>query len=377
MDYFDCDSTTFILVTQFFSPVGSMEQQSKIPKRRVGSRGAASWCNWILGILITIATLTTCFYYIIVRNPSTGTAILCYAKALPFWGQTENNSPVSKPGKTDQVIYKKVKSVDQDTVSGIAKITGESNTRPLSITAMSTGEQTELADSSQPASINENQAEPSKFSGLKGQQELQSLLDEINAFYSHLDKQSYMTDFNLPEPAQQYFSKLIQKLLDNPPVVSRETDDLFTLLRNTAHFFRVLGKKNILILKGILDREKESFEKNLMAFYTLTSYPQELTREYGITLSQESLYDYAAFFIHTMGGRMYLFRRDSSSRLAVSYYSILIIDHGNATGNSPHGIDIKPPLNALIEELENGGKKLKLHDEYLNTLYTLYDRYNK
>ncbi len=38
---------------------------------------------------------------------------------------------------------------------------------------------------------------------------------------------------------------LLQKLLDNPPVVIGETDDLFTLFQNTAHFFRILGKENI------------------------------------------------------------------------------------------------------------------------------------
>lgn len=202
------------------------------------------------------------------------------------------------------------------------------------------------------------------------------LVKELNDFYRTLDSRPYMTEFKLGGPSKTHFSKLIQKLLDNPPVVTRETDDLFTLLKNTAHFFRILGKDNILVLKGILDRERVSFEDILKTFYTLTYSPEHLKNEYDIALDQRALHDYAAFFLHTMGGRLYLFRRDSNSRLAVSFYAILIIDRANDSGDSPHGIDIRPPVNALIEEIENGGKNLKMRDEYLDKLYSLQEKYN-
>lgn len=126
-------------------------------------------------------------------------------------------------------------------------------------------------------------------------------IDTLNRFYTHLDQQPYIKDFQLTEPSREHFTKLIGKLLENPPIVARETDDLFTLLKNTAHFFRILGKDNIILLKGILDREKDSLEDMLKAFYTLTEKPQYLEQEYGLMVNPEALYDYASFLIHTMG----------------------------------------------------------------------------
>jgi len=202
------------------------------------------------------------------------------------------------------------------------------------------------------------------------------LFKELNAFYQHLDKQPYMNHFGLTEPSKEHFSKLIQKLIDNPPTVARETDDLFTLLKNTAHFFRVLGKDNILMLKGILDREKLSVESTLKVFYDLIQFPVCLQEEYNLIIPFDSVYDYAGFFLNTMGGRLYLFRRDSTSRMAVSYYAILIIDKAISEGNSFHGIDLVPAINFLIDEMETGGKRLQMREDYLDTLYDLKEKYN-
>jgi len=202
------------------------------------------------------------------------------------------------------------------------------------------------------------------------------LIKKLNSFYDHLDQQSYMKDFGLKQPSRIHFSNLLQNLLDHPPVVSNETNDLFTLLKNTAHFFRILGKNNILILKGILDREKTSFEHILRTFYTLTDSPEILLNEYNLILPKESLYDYAGFFLNTMGGRLYLFRRDSASRMTVSFYAILIIDKANDEGYNKYGIDLRPAIDFLIEEIENTGRHLTLKESYLDKLYDLKEKYN-
>lgn len=203
----------------------------------------------------------------------------------------------------------------------------------------------------------------------------QQLIVELNDFYSHLDRAPYMVSFHLKEPSKVHFSKLLQKLIDNPPDITRETDDLLTLLKNTAHFFRILGKDNILILKGILDREKDSFEKILKTFYALTDHPEYLKKEYSLTLPQDNLYEYAGFFLNTIGGRLYLFRRDAASRMTISYYAILVIDKANRQGLDRLGIDLKPAINMLIDEMESGGKGLQYREEYLDTLYDLKEHY--
>lgn len=202
------------------------------------------------------------------------------------------------------------------------------------------------------------------------------LISVLNGFYEHLDQQQYMKDFHLSESSKTHFSKLLQKLFDTPPVVTNETDDLFTILKNTAHFFRILGKKNILVLKGILDREKSFFEEIIKTFYELTSYPDALEKEYGIVFTDKELYDYASFFQSTMGGRLYLFRRDSTSRMAISFYAVMIIDKANSEGYNRHGIDLRPAIDSLIEEMENTGKNLRYKEEYLDRLYDLKEKYS-
>lgn len=197
----------------------------------------------------------------------------------------------------------------------------------------------------------------------------------IKEFYAHLDEQEYLKPYQLGKPSEEYFSILLQKVVDNPPIVTGETDDLFNILKNTAHFFRIFGKKNIFTLKAILDREKDSFEKVLSDFYQLTGEPGCLEQGFGLHIPKSSLYDYAGFFLNTMGGRLYLFRRDSVSRMAVSYYSILIVDEANSNGTNKHGVDLAPSIKSLIDELENNGSVLRMRDEYLDTLYILEQKY--
>ena len=201
------------------------------------------------------------------------------------------------------------------------------------------------------------------------------LVNDIDAFFATLDSRDYIKDFKLDAPSNVYFPELIQKLIDNPPVVSGETDDLFTILQNTAHFFRILGKKNILVLKGILDRERDTFEQTLADFYQLTEDEKILKKHFDLTIDDDELYAYAGFFLNTMGGRLYLFRRDSMSRMVVSYYAIMTIDKANREGRNKYGIEIKDAIDNLIIEIESSRIKLKMRDEYLDRLYDLKIKY--
>jgi hypothetical protein len=204
----------------------------------------------------------------------------------------------------------------------------------------------------------------------------QRLIEEINSFYAYLDQQPYMQNFAQKESSKVYFSSLLQKIANNPPVVHRETDDLITLLQNTAHFFRILGKDNINILKEILEKEKNSFEHILKAFYGLTYQPEDLKKEYLLSIPPDVRTDYAAFFLNTMGGRLYLLRRDPTTRMVINFYAIITIDRANNEGNGGHGIDLRPLILSLIDEIENGGSRLRLKDEYLDVLYDLQEKYN-
>ena len=213
--------------------------------------------------------------------------------------------------------------------------------------------------------------------GDDGDQDLScnELADNVDAFFDTLDSRQYIRDFKLESPSSVYFPELIQKLVDNPPIVSGETDDLFTILQNTAHFFRIIGKKNILVLKGILDRERATFEQTLFDFYNLTKQPECLNTRFNLEIGQDPLYSYAGFFLNTMGGRLYLFRRDSMSRMVVNFYSILIIERANREGRNKYGIALKDAIDNLIIEIESSRIKLQMRDFYLDTLYDLKVKY--
>lgn len=201
------------------------------------------------------------------------------------------------------------------------------------------------------------------------------MADNVQSFFDTLDTRDYIKDFQLASPSAVYFPELIQKLVDNPPIVSGETDDLFTILQNTAHFFRIIGKKNILVLKGILDRERATFEQTLFDFYQLTGEPECMKERFNLIIGPEPLYGYAGFFLNTMGGRLYLFRRDSMSRMVVNFYAILIIEEANKQGRNKYGIDIKDAIDSLIIEIESSRIKLQMRDFYLDTLYDLKVKY--
>ena len=199
--------------------------------------------------------------------------------------------------------------------------------------------------------------------------------EKINAFYSHLDAQPYLQSFHLEKPSNVHFTELIQKLLDNRPVITRETDDLLTVVKNTAHFFRVIGKDNITRLKTILDQEKPYLEDIFADYYALAESSDGLQKNFSLRVPPNALYEYAGFFLNTMGGRLYLFRRDPVTRMTVTYYGILIIDKANREANNRDGIQIKQAVDSLIADIEGGGNQLRLKERYLDKLYELKEKY--
>jgi len=201
------------------------------------------------------------------------------------------------------------------------------------------------------------------------------LAGRLHTFFAHLDRQEYIQDFHLGVPAQEYFLGLATKLLNNPPVVSRESDDLYTILKNMAHFFRVIGGKNIRIIKTILDRERDTIEDVAAdLFQWITDDASCRVDDFVFHAPLDKMYEYAGFFLSSMGGRSYLFRRDSRSRLLVNYYAILLVDRANREHINRHGIDLKPLLSTTINDTD-GTNQLIYKEKYLDTLYGLEEKY--
>lgn len=203
----------------------------------------------------------------------------------------------------------------------------------------------------------------------------QELDDDIQKFFGDLDSQPYIASYNLEGGSQVHFKQLIDRLLETPPIVVRETDSLFTILTNTAHFYRVLGRDNALMTRDIIIREANILEMTLALFdqWAQTgSQCRDVRTE--IRLPLQKLYEYAGFFLNTLGGQSYLFRRNSHIRLLIKYYSVMVLDRANAEVINRHGIDITPPLESLINEIEIS-ETMVYKEHYLRRLRNLQAKY--
>jgi len=90
--------------------------------------------------------------------------------------------------------------------------------------------------------------------------------------------------------------------------------------------------------------------------------------------SLTTLYEYAGFFLNSVGGRSYLLRRDSRVRILTTYYCVLIVDRANQQEANRHGIDIRPHIDSVAEEIGNQ-RGLVFQKEYLDALAGLQEKY--
>jgi hypothetical protein len=205
--------------------------------------------------------------------------------------------------------------------------------------------------------------------------ELQQVQDAILAFFHHLDQQKYIIDYQLQDECRIHFSHTLEKVFANPPIVTREADDLFSILKNMSHFYRILGRQEINLIKDVLAHETENMEQTMAVFYRWSEIgPPAAGNGLDLAMPLASLYEYAGFFINTLGGQAYLFRRDPRIRLLVRYYALLIIDRANDQDLNRHGIDIRLSIDSLIDEME-ATQVLDGREEYLTRLAALQTKY--
>lgn len=203
-----------------------------------------------------------------------------------------------------------------------------------------------------------------------------TLSRRLTAFFNELDTRDYIQARQLEEPAAIHLGRLLDRLLAQPPVVSGETDSLFAILNNTAHLYRVLQKDNLLLVKEIMEREGRQLEEVLDLFYQWSLVAPGCPPGTGVHLPLPATYEYAAFFLNTLGGRSYIFRRDTRTRLLAQYYAVLILDQANEAGINRHGLDIRPAINSLLGEMA-GRDDLKTAAEYRAVLTELQDKYSR
>ncbi|MCW5200490.1 hypothetical protein VU07_01550 [Desulfobulbus sp. F4] len=195
---------------------------------------------------------------------------------------------------------------------------------------------------------------------------------KLRGFLDDIEKKSYLKEFNLRQPLRKHLDSMKDKLAAKSPAVVRETDDLYTVISNTAHFFRVIGKDNIQLLKTLLEQEQGKLEDMAAALHAASIGPDCPADT--VQLPFNTAYEYSVFFLNTIGGRSYLFRREARTRLLINYYALLLIDEANVRSLNSHGINISGMIQPLIREME-ATNQLARKEEYLSRLCALAERH--
>ena len=199
---------------------------------------------------------------------------------------------------------------------------------------------------------------------------------QTKAFFTYIDQQNYLTEGGFSTPFAAFFQESMQLLAKNPPTLVAEMDDIFLLAKNVSHLYRILGSKRLKVLKNIIENEHDVLEPSMAVYYGWFTtcrknnpVPKELPQ-------LKTMYQYAGFFLTTLGGRSYLLRRDSMLRILVNYYSVLIIDLANDEKLNTVGFDIRNHIDLLYTDLSNHSD-LIYRDRYLAQLETLKTKYQQ
>ncbi len=196
---------------------------------------------------------------------------------------------------------------------------------------------------------------------------------QIKAFFTYLDEQDYVQAYELKGGTYQQFELAMKKLSAQLPSITEETASLYNLYRNMAHFFRVLGKKRVNLIRDVLQNEGEILEAAMQTFYRWATYETGDTVISGQP-TLEALYAYSGFFLNTLAGRSYLLRRDAKIRILTTYYAVLILDRANDAQLNPSGIDIRSHIEFLRNDLQTQIGLIH-QKQYLLELKQLADKY--
>ena len=174
---------------------------------------------------------------------------------------------------------------------------------------------------------------------------------DVRDFFAYLDTRNYIRHIEGGNDTFDHFKKIVSRLAAKPPIPAGESADSTVLNSNIYHLFRVLDKRDIRLIREVIANESETLEMNVELFYRWLTLGERCPDPEGIRPSQEALYHYAGFFLNTIGGRSYLFRRPLRLRLLGTYYSLLIVHEADKEGRNLYGIDPFPHIAPLAKEI--------------------------
>ena len=175
---------------------------------------------------------------------------------------------------------------------------------------------------------------------------------DVRDFFAYLNTRSYIRHIEEGNDTFDHFKKIVARMASKPPIPAGESADSTVLNSNIYHLFRVLDKRDIRLIREVIANESETLEMNVELFYRWLTLGDRCPDPESVRPPQEAVYYYAGFFLNTIGGRSYLFRRPMRLRLLGTYYSLLIVHEADKEGRNLYGIDPYPHITPLAKEIQ-------------------------
>jgi hypothetical protein len=199
---------------------------------------------------------------------------------------------------------------------------------------------------------------------------------DLADLFDFLDGRDYVKRILSNGRCYVHFKEAIKRLAARPPTPAGESLDPTQMMRNTYLFFRSLKRDDLNLAKALIENEASSAELDLDVFYKWLMSGDRCPDPQGIRPPFNVTYRYAGFFLNTMGGRAYLYRRSEGVRLLVSYYCLLILNEADRRKVNNYGIDIRPFIGPVLDEMAHY-PGFELQETYLGNLKQLEAYYRQ
>lgn len=202
----------------------------------------------------------------------------------------------------------------------------------------------------------------------------EELENSLRAFCQYLDAGETFRSQKTHRDSWALFTSILESLVRRPPVMSAEAYRPSVIVENSFYFFRLLGKEKIDILREVIKFESDLAEPLMGIIYYWLMSGRSCDKLPSPSSALKFMYNYAGFFLNTLGGHSYLYRQDSRIRLLTVYYSILVMHEANMRELNEVGFDLRFFLPHIFQEIQSRNDLLYAED-YLQTLTNLQLQY--
>jgi hypothetical protein len=200
------------------------------------------------------------------------------------------------------------------------------------------------------------------------------LEQSLRAFCKYLDAGETFRSQKTYRDSWALFTDILATLERKTPTISAETYRPSIILENSYFFFRLLRREKMGIVREVLKYQADLAEPLMGILYHWLMSGRTCDKVPSSAFNLDIMYRYAGFFLNTLGGHSYLYRRDSRISLLTIYYSILVVHEANSQGFNEVGLDLRFFLPLIFGEIQSRNDLLYAED-YLQTLTDLQLQY--